>query len=99
MAADPVLCEMGWHFLFDSLEKNQCFYENPSGTVTKVTSASFGALKDQVETNELEIRASWTPTSPAKIVDHARAWLEAIEISCGMAPVPAGVGQLSRNNR
>lgn len=97
MAADPVLCDLGWHFLFDSLEKLNCGYENPSGTVTKVSSASFGTLKGQVESNELEIRASWSPTDPALIPNHAKAWLEAIEISCGLAPVPAGVTQLSRN--
>ena len=98
MAADPILCDLGWRFLFDSLDKYGCGYENPSGTVTKVSSASFGTLKGQVESNELEIRASWTPTDPDQIPNHAKAWLEAIEISCGMAPIPNGVTQLSRNN-
>ena len=98
MAADPVLCDLGWRFLFDSLDKYDCGYQNPSGTVTKVSSASFGTLKGQVENNELEIRASWTPENPDQIPNHAKAWLEAIEICCGMTPIPIGVTQLSRNS-
>ena len=97
MAADPVLVELGWSFLMDSLAKQDAKFTSPSGTVTKVSSASFGSLEGQVESNELEIRASWSPTDPALIPNHAKAWLEAIEISCGLAPVPAGVTQLSRN--
>lgn len=98
MAADPVLCDLGWSYLMDSLEKNGAKFLNPSGTVTRVSSASFGTLKGQVESNELEIRASWSPEDEGKLVNHALAWLETIEIACGLVPIPAGVTQLSRNN-
>ncbi|MEN9735358.1 MAG: hypothetical protein RL129_68 [Actinomycetota bacterium] len=98
MANDPVLCDLGWSYLIDSLGKNDAKFSNPSGTVTKVSSASFGTLKGQVESNELEIRASWTPDIPDKLVNHTKAWLETIEIACGLMPIPAGVTQLSHNN-
>ena len=98
MAADPVLCDLGWSYLVDSLEKNDAKFINPSGTVTRVSSASFGTLKGQVASNELEIRASWSPEDPSKLVNHALAWLETIEIACGLVPIPTGVTQLSRNN-
>ena len=97
MANDPVLCDLGWSFLVDSLSKHDAKFTSPSGTVTRVSSASFGTLKGQVESNELEIRASWTPENPDKLVNHVEAWLEVIEIACGLMPVPSGVTQLSRN--
>ena len=98
MANDPVLCDLGWSYLLDSLAKHGAKFTNPSGTVTRVSSASFGTLKGQVQSNELEIRASWTPEEPEKLVSHAEAWLETIEIACGLMPIPTGVTQLSRNN-
>ena len=98
MAADPVLCDLGWSYLLDSLDKHGAKFTSPSGTVTKVSSASFGTLKGQVESNELEIRASWTPEDPEKLINHVEAWLETIEIACGLMPIPTGVTQLSRNN-
>jgi hypothetical protein len=98
MANDPVLVDLGWSYLLDSLEKHGANFSNPSGTVTRVSSASFGTLKGQVESNELEIRASWTPENPEKLVSHVEAWLEVIEIACGLMPIPTGVTQLSRNN-
>jgi Protein of unknown function (DUF3000) len=98
MASDPVLCDLGWSYLIDSLAKHSAKFNSPSGTVTRVSSASFGTLKGQVESNELEIRASWTPDEPEKLVNHVLAWLETIEIACGLMPIPNGVTQLSRNN-
>ena len=41
MAADPMLCNIGWTWLMESLKANGCEYTAPSGTVTKVASASF----------------------------------------------------------
>jgi Protein of unknown function (DUF3000) len=98
MAADPVLCDLGWSYLMDSLEKNGAKFTDPSGTVTRVSSASFGTLKGQVASNELEIRSSWTPAEPEKLVSHVAAWLETIEIASGLMPIPTGVTQFSRNN-
>ena len=40
MAADPMLCNIGWTWLMESLKANGCDYTAPSGTVTKVASAS-----------------------------------------------------------
>jgi len=97
MAADPMLCNIGWTWLMESLKANGCEYTAPSGTVTKVASASFGTLKNLDEDSELEVRASWTPTSGKNIADHIRAWVELLEMSAGLAPIPDGVTQLSRS--
>ena len=97
MAADPLLCNIGWTWLMESLKANGCEYTAPSGTVTKVASASFGTLENLDEDSELEVRASWTPTSGENIADHIRAWVELLEMSAGLAPIPDGVTQLSRS--
>jgi Cys-tRNA synthase (O-phospho-L-seryl-tRNA:Cys-tRNA synthase) len=97
MAADPMLCNIGWTWLMESLKKNGCDFVAPSGTVTKVASASFGTLENLDEDSELEVRASWTPTSGADIASHVRAWVELLEMSAGLAPIPEGVTQLSRS--
>ena len=97
MAADPMLCNSGWTWLMESLKANGCEYTAPSGTVTKVASASFGTLENLDEDSELEVRASWTPTSGKNIADHIRAWVELLEMSAGLAPIPDGVTQLSRS--
>jgi hypothetical protein len=97
MAADPMLCNIGWTWLMESLKANGCEYTAPSGTVTKVASASFGTLENLNEDSELEVRASWTPTSGKNIADHIRAWVELLEMSAGLAPIPDGVTQLSRS--
>jgi hypothetical protein len=97
MAADPMLCNIGWTWLMESLKKNDCDYTAPSGTVTKVASASFGTLENLAEASELEVRASWTPTSATNLANHVRAWIELLEMSAGLAPIPNGVTQLSRS--
>jgi len=97
MAADPMLCNIGWAWLMESLKANGCDFTAPSGTVTKVASASFGTLENLDEDSELEVRASWTPTSGENIASHIKAWVELLEMSAGLAPIPEGVTQLSRS--
>jgi hypothetical protein len=97
MAADPMLCNIGWAWLMESLKANGCDFTAPSGTVTKVASASFGTLENLEEDSELEVRASWTPTSGENIASHIKAWVELLEMSAGLAPIPEGVTQLSRS--
>ena len=61
MQEDPLLPEVGWTWLLISLENYGCTYSAPSGTVTRVSSASFGKLSPRNNESEIEIRASWTP--------------------------------------
>jgi hypothetical protein len=98
MAADPLLPEVGWAWLIESLKKNNCEYINPSGTVTRVASASFGELVERDEDSEIEIRASWTPTTDENLTFHVNAWLELLGITAGLEPIPHGVSSISRSN-
>ena len=63
MANDPLLAEVGWSWLSEALSAHGAAYVAPSGTVTKVSSESFGSMADEAPTAQLEIRASWTPVA------------------------------------
>jgi len=98
MASDPLLPEIGWTWLLEALKKNDCEFTAPSGTVTRVASASFGALADREEDSEMEIRASWTPNDGENLLSHVNAWLELLAMAAGLEPIPQGVSSIARNS-
>lgn len=93
MVADPLLTEVGWSWLLDALDRNQATYGSPSGTVTAVSSRSFGGIAADSPRAEVELRASWTPlvTSADDVVRHLRAWSELLCLTAGLPPLPDGV--------
>ena len=97
MASDPMVAHVGWSWLLESLEKYQCSFIQPSGTVTRVASASFGELNEREDDSELEVRASWTPTDGNNIVNHIHAWIDLLEHCAGLEPIPEGVTPLNRS--
>jgi hypothetical protein len=97
MANDPLLANIGWSWFLEALGQLDCNYLAPSGTITRVASASFGSLDEREDSCELEIRASWTPLEGEKIADHARAWLRLLEQCAGLEPIPEGVAELHRS--
>ena len=80
MQEDPLLPEVGWSWFLESLESNDCAYNSPSGTVTRVSSASFGKLSPRNNETEIEIRASWSPIveDPKEIINHIISWCNLI---------------------
>jgi len=97
MANDPLLANIGWSWFIEALDTLGCTYVAPSGTITRVASASFGSLDEREDSCELEIRASWTPMEDGTIADHARAWLALLEQCAGLPPIPKGVAELHRS--
>lgn len=95
MANDPMLCDIGWTWLLEALANNGCEYAEPSGTVTRVASASFGMLQDRDEDSEIEVRASWTPVDGEELHRHVMAWLALLEKTSGLEAIPDGITQLS----
>ncbi len=95
MAADPMLAEVGWAWLVEALDENDAAYRRLSGTVTRVTSESFGDLADRPLEGQVELRASWTPEEP-DLIAHARAWAQVLGQAAGLIPPPPGVTQLPR---
>ncbi len=101
MQEDPLLPEIGWSWFLESLERNQCAFNAPSGTVTRVSSASFGKLSPRNDDAEIEIRASWTPiiTEPQELIKHIESWCNLISEVAGLPPVPEGVSAISSARR
>ncbi len=98
MIADPLLNEVGWSWLIDALERNQAAFTAPSGTVTAVSSRTFGAMSDDPPRAEIEVRASWTPlvTSGGDVRRHLLAWSELLCMTAGLPPLPEGVVPMTR---
>jgi len=101
MQEDPMLPEVGWSWFLESLESNQCAFNAPSGTVTRVSSASFGKLSPRNDDAEIEIRASWTPivAEPNELIKHIQSWCNLIAEVAGLSPVPEGVSAISSARR
>ncbi len=91
-ALDPFLAEVAWTWLVEALDGHGAEYTAPSGTVTKVTSESFGGMADEGGSAQLEIRASWTPVGD--IARHVEAWGELLCTAVGLEPMPEGVTAL-----
>jgi hypothetical protein len=101
MQEDPLLPEVGWNWLLDSLNATGAMYNAPSGTVTRVSSASFGKLSPRNDESEIEIRASWSPviTSPHEMFAHVQAWCNLITEVAGLPPLPEGVSTIASARR
>lgn len=101
MQEDPLLPEVGWNWLLDSLQEADALYSAPSGTVTRVSSASFGKLSSRHDESEIEIRASWSPilTTPQELLAHVQAWCNFISEVAGLQPLEEGVASLSAARR
>ena len=101
MQEDPLLPEVGWSWFLESLERNDCVFNAPSGTVTRVSSASFGKLSPRNDDTEIEIRASWTPIvlEPRELMKHIQSWCNLISEVAGLPPIPEGVSAISSARR
>jgi hypothetical protein len=95
LANDPMLGAVGWSWLMEALDNREATYVAEGGTVTRVVSESFAGLEDRTANVEMEIRASWTPTSP-DLGAHLQAWAELLCTIAGLPPLPEGVVALPR---
>jgi Protein of unknown function (DUF3000) len=94
LGADPMLGQVGWTWLQESLDSVGADYGAAGGTVTRVVSESFGALGDRPATVEIEVRASWTPRDDVGL--HLQAWGGLLCTVAGLPPLPSGVATLPR---
>jgi len=90
MAADPLVTTVAWTWLLEALDARHAGFHAPSGTVTRVTSESFGAMSDRPIAAELEVRASWTPDG-SDLGAHLQAWSDVLCQAGGLPPLPHGV--------
>jgi hypothetical protein len=98
LGSDPMLAQVGWSWLTDSLELAGAQAHALGGTVTRVLSESFASLADRPATVEIEVRASWTPDVD-DLGPHLTAWGELLCTVAGLPPLPSGVAPLPRRRR
>ena len=100
IAEDPLLAEVGWSWLMESLDVAGARFTAESGTVSRSSSLGFGGLSGRPATTAVEIRASWTPLpepGAAGRIDfaaHLEAWCRLMVICAGLPPDQDGVTAL-----
>ena len=99
---DPLLHEVGWSWLTESLQSSGCEYLQLGGTITRNAGRSFGTMSDRPTDGYLEIRASWTPATVDGDVSehmdrHTRAWLRLLDHAAGLQPMPEDVSHVMRS--
>ncbi|HEY4557199.1 MAG TPA: DUF3000 domain-containing protein [Enteractinococcus sp.] len=87
---DPLVSEVAWTWMVEALDEASATYRQPGGTASRVLSQSFGMLDQQVETIDLELRASWTPAGD-HLNRHLTAWSDMVCTFAGLPPSSDGV--------
>lgn len=85
--------ELTWLWLKDALAKSGATYDAEAGTATRIASKGFGSLDTHRDHFEVELRASWSPSSP-DLGAHLNAWQNLVCIMAGHAPHSEDVGRL-----
>jgi hypothetical protein len=93
LAADPLLPEVGWSWLEESLAGADAEHWALGGTITRVQSESFGAMVDRGAEGRVQMRASWT-ANVANLPAQVQAWVDLLATACGLEPLPDGVAVL-----
>jgi hypothetical protein len=86
LAVDPLLPAVGWSWLTDALDASAARFTALGGTVTETSSARFGDIAGPARTDDLELRASWTPTN-AELGPHGEAFCDLMSSVVGLPPV------------
>ncbi|EHK81854.1 hypothetical protein SZMC14600_21276 [Saccharomonospora azurea SZMC 14600] len=86
LATDPFLPDVGWAWLTDALDATGATWTALGGTVTETSSARFGDIAGPTRTDDIELRASWTPTS-TDLRPHGEAFSMALSHYAGLPPV------------
>ncbi|OQO93976.1 hypothetical protein B1813_05565 [Saccharomonospora piscinae] len=86
LATDPFLPAVGWSWLTDALDASGASWTALGGTVTGTSSARFGDISGPSRTDDVELRASWTPTSP-ELEPHGEAFSQTLAHYAGLPPV------------
>jgi hypothetical protein len=93
MAQDDYSSALAWEWLKDSLRGSGADFAHEAGTTTTVVSTGHGALLTQPQHAEIEIRASWAPTS-YDLSAHLRGWIELLAMISGLPPTDSKVVRL-----
>ncbi|WP_123518403.1 DUF3000 domain-containing protein [Frigoribacterium sp. PhB24] len=94
IALDPFVADVAWSWLVDSLDARGASYAQASGTATKILSTGYGELASHGDGAQLELRASWSPTT-TDLAPHIEAWSELVCTLAGLPPTVEGVTLLA----
>jgi hypothetical protein len=83
---DELLPVVGWSWLTEALEDNGAGYVALGGTVTQTSSVRFGDIAGPRRDDDVELRASWTPTD-TDLQPHAEAFCTLVACAAGLPPV------------
>jgi len=92
IAQDPLLPEVAWSWLTESLEACGAGYSALGGTVTATSSTRFGDIAGPQRADDLEMRASWTADDQTDL--HLQAVAGFLAAAAGLPP--EGVTLLQR---
>ncbi|MEN9751324.1 MAG: hypothetical protein RLZZ600_371 [Actinomycetota bacterium] len=87
---DPFLADVTWSWLIDALNGRGAHFSNPSGTATRTLSTGFGELAGGPDGAQIELRASWTPTS-YDLTGQLEAWADLLCMLAGLPPTSDAV--------
>lgn len=90
MGGDPVMDELSWNWLLDSLRQRAAAFHNEAGTSTRIISTGHGAMFAQPQHSEIEIRASWAPSN-GDLRPHLEAFQDLICLLSGLPPMLEGM--------
>lgn len=93
LAVDPLLLDVGWDWLSESMTSHTVGAVALSGTVSRTGSRGFGELADGEIEGAIEIRASWT-VQPADAAASLLAWCDLLATAGGLVPLQDGVRAL-----
>ncbi|GAA3758262.1 hypothetical protein HDA32_001907 [Spinactinospora alkalitolerans] len=86
ISVDPLIGQVAWSWLTESLSERTTGHDALSGTVTRASTEGFGIKADQPTTTELELRASWSPVDE-DLSGHMAAWLDLLSSAAGLPPL------------
>lgn len=101
---DPMLPEVAWSWVQESLDEAGACAAALGGTVTRNLGQSFGTLLDRVGERILEVRASWTPLPSdgsamhEQIDRHVDAWIGLLAHVAGYPAIADDVAPLRRRS-
>lgn len=95
-AVDQLLPEVAWSWLVEALEARYEHVTALGGTITATTSVRYGDISGPPRVHQLELRASWTASTPSVDKD-VEAFCEVLERAAGLPPV--GVTDLGNRSR
>lgn len=93
VASDPLLPDVAWQWLNESLAETGAGHTNLGGTVTSTASVRFGEIGGPPRAHQLEMRASWTAEG-IDLSTHVEAFSKVLALVAGLPP--EGVAQLGK---